>query len=263
MKLTGAIPSPPDERDRDFAFHKTEKFAGAFTGTRTSVDVTDLHTWRVQPANSCVEYAIAEQCQALGVAEGRPLDLLGVARFYALTRLRTEAPVPSAGIPDTGSSQRYAYAVAREDGIQSEDVWPDSSSIATLVPPARVWEAAPLIKLGTCHRIFGEGDVDALRDGIITALTLARDGKCSPPTTLMQVDDAYGALPEDEVYSAPGGNVWGWHCQMALAYLADLDAVALASSWSKRRFLVSVPWLAANGGETWVVDSILRQGSLL
>lgn len=257
MILTGALPSPHDNRDELFAFQDSELFVGSSAPSRTSVDVVDLHTWRVQGAGSCVSYATVEQIQDLATAQGDPLPLLSAAGLYARARILGAPPVPGIGLPDSGSSCRLNLKAARDYGILEESEYADVPEHITRVPPASVWSALPTVKIDTFRRIRGEGNVDTLRMGVIAALQFARLGKCSLPSAVIQVDDAYVNLPDADVYE-PGGNVLGFHCQAIGAYDAPRDAVAFLSSWSRRRFWVSLPWLAANGFEFWLFEGLNR-----
>lgn len=256
--LTGAVPSSPDHRDESYAFQRSELYVGSAAPSRTSVDVVDLHTWRVQGAASCVSYSTIEQIQDLATAQNDPLPLLSGAHLYARARILGTAPIPGVGIPDRGSSCRLNLKAARDYGVLLETEYPDVPEHVTRVPPAAAWSAPPTVKIDTFRRIRGERDVDTLRMGVIAVLQFARLGKCSLPSSVMQVDDAYAALAEDAVYDTPGGKVWGYHCQVIVAYDAARDAVALASSWGKRIYWVSLAWLAANGLEFWLFEGLLR-----
>lgn len=259
MKLTGALPSTPDHRDEAFAFQASELFVGSASPSRATVDVVDLHTWRVQGANSCVSYATIEQIQDLATAQGDPLPLLSAAELYARARILWAPAVPGVGIPDTGSSCRLNLKAARDYGVLEEAEYADVPEHIMRVPPASLWSALPAVKIDTFRRIRGEEDVDTLRTGIIAALQFARLGKCSLPSCVMQVDDAYGALAENDVYDKTGGVVWGNHAQCIGAYDASRDAVAMLSTWSRRIYWVSVAWLAANAGEFWLFEGLNRQ----
>jgi hypothetical protein len=259
MRLTGAHPSPADHRDDVYAFQRSDLYVGSAAPSRTSVDVVDLHTWRVQGAGSCVSYATVEQIQDLATAQGDPLPLLSGAALYARARMLGMAPVPGVGLPDTGSSCRLNLKAARDYGVLEESEYADVPEHITRVPPASVWSAVPTVKISTFRRIRGEGDPDTLRMGIIAALQFARLGKCSLPSSVMMVDDAYGALGDTQVYDKPGGKQWGWHCQTIGAFDAGYDAVAMLSSWGARRYWVSVPWLAMNGLEFWLFEGLNRQ----
>lgn len=262
MRLTGAHPSPPDESDD--SFHESPLYVGSAAPSRTSVDVVDLHTWRVQGAASCVAYSIVEQIQDLATAQGDPLPLLSAAGLYARGRILGAPPVPGVGLPDDGSFCRQDLKAARDYGVLTEDEYPDVVENITRVPPASVWSATPAVKIDTFRRIRGEGDADTLRIGIIAALQFARLGKCSLPSSVMPVDDAYGALGDTDVYAAQGGKYWGMHAQVIGAYDAGRDAVAMLSTWSRRRYWVSLSWLAMNGLEFWCFEGLHRQpkGSL-
>lgn len=256
--LTGALPSPPDHRDDGYAFQSSELYAGSAAPSRTSVDVVDLHTWRVQGGNNCVPLTICEQAQDLATAQGDPLPDLASMPLYKRGQGLEGPPVPGVGYPDNGANQRFIYKAFRDYGTLLESEYPDVEENRVRVPPMAVWSAVPAVKIDTFRRIRGENDPDTLRMGIVAALQFARLGKCSLPSSVMPVDDAYGALPENDVYDRTGGKVWGWHCQIIVAYDAVRDAVALASSWGRRLYWVNLSWLAANGFEFFLFEGLLR-----
>lgn len=251
--LLGAIPSPPDSRD--LHFEQSEILAGAVLPEGDDVDVTDAHVWRVQGAQSCVSYTMVQQAQDLSTLRGTPLPLLSGAWPYGGARILLSAPIPGVGLPDTGSSYSLNLKWGRDRGLVTETTYPDVPENIPAVPPKDVWDDGGVASIGRCHRI-AEGE--SMRAGLIQALKLAKSGLCSPPGSVIPVDDAYGALGVDDIYIAKGGNPWGYHAQIIGAYSSARRAFAMLSTWDKRIFWVHEDWLAQYGFEFWVIENLVR-----
>lgn len=266
--FTGALASTPDARD--FDFHKSEIFAGASPVEIRDYDFRHLHRWRIQQGPSCVEYSLVAKIQALAIALGKPLDPLCANLLWWGARNYASPP----GTAITGSSCRLAIKYARDRKVKPDYVYPDRPENQARVPPADVLEAPGIVRPVSFHRIYGEGNPDRLRSGILTAFSLlASGGQCSFPSAVMPVGSGYAQLEDGEAWDGTIGEPWGNHDQAIGLYRASDDCVGFLSSWPKnpgdteesenalgvdggRVFWVPITVLAEMGFEFWVIDRV-------
>ncbi len=291
---TGALPSPPGD---DIDFRDLYAHAGVVRPIVT-VDCRLPHEQRVQGQPSCVGYTVATQMQDFdaklwalnrnvhvrlpnGTLDVRPrrtlpqLPPLSGHWHYTLGRWieakLAQRVLGPEGLPNTGSSYRLNIMGLRDvengGGCRAETDWPDIPENATRIPPAHVITAEPHVSVGGYYRIFGERDVDRLREGWLEALHGYELGENSKPGAVMDVGQVYAQTPEGSVYDdvAAGelaerepATMWGGHAQQGCGYDATQDALVLHSTWpGQSTFRVRAQHMADRGREFWVLSDLI------
>lgn len=261
-QLCGALPSPITAEDRARDFHASRLFGGETSYSAQSVSISAQHEFYTQGSESCVPTSHVSSVNTLARIRGKPFARRpGAGRVFATTQIRQGLLIPGKGLANTGSSCGYALAEMRDTGAIADVDYPDTNDNASRVPPLDAMAAEVMFRITGAHRILFEEALDpvaTLRTGLIAAMNGAKAGKNAAPTACMTVDDAYGNLPIGKVYGAdvaPGGKVWGGHCQIITEYDAILDALGFATSWGDGRiYYVSIPWFARNGSAAFVIE---------
>lgn len=217
---TGHVYSPPSPTDRQYA---GSEIAGANPSAAAGADV-DYRSWCApiadQLGNNCCAHAFREGAFAMKNLAGSPIPLPGVMPLYA--GARQLAAGPGVALVDGGSSLKLMGDFALAWGLVREDRWPESIDAMNDAPPDDVMREGSAAPIGALHRIpSGPGCGDAILDAL-------RKRLC--PMPCMAVDDAWANVGSG-VWTGPGGNVLGGHCQLAVGYVASLDAFVIQNSW--------------------------------
>lgn len=174
-------------------------------------------------------------------------------------------PVPPDGLPDTGSSYRHGIQWRRDvengGGTREDALFPDVPENSRRLPPAHVMQADPLVKIGGYYRIHGEGNEQALRDGIVAALLGYQRGLCSKPCTSMLVGDEFVNTPEGEIFQGRQGAKGAAHAMLVKGYDGPTDCAILHQTWQGRprtnRVPISILATRGWGFESWVVKDLI------
>lgn len=260
MLFTGALFDHPDVRD--YQFVDSSMLAGASVN-RTSVNLIDLHVFRVQKAASCVAYAFHQGIQLQGEVRfrkgmGPKLPLLGPLFGYTGARILSDPPTEGHPLQDIGSRARFNLKWMRDRGIVSEAVWPEYPPNVNMVPPFDVFKSGGVTSVDKFYRIE---DGTSTTDQLIAALRLAEQGECAPPMFVMSVGDTYADIGK-ATYTGPkpGESVSG-HGQTILAWDETRRAFGVASSWGQEFgdngvFWVSEEFMNTQTRDKWVTQIV-------
>lgn len=254
LKL-GAHPSPDDPAD--FSFSASELLAGALPGGTASPSVLGAHEWRTQLYQDCIGYACVQPVQDLFAVRGEPLPTLAPLMPYGGSRLLASPPATGEALPDGGCNYRLAQKWLRDVGIVSERLFSETDENVAIAPPLDIRQAGKKARIKASHRIIA-GTVTELRDQLLAALNLARDGKACAPGFVMPVDEAY-ANGGAAVYRQRGGKLLGYHGQMIAGIDDVLDVAEVPGTWGRDvgdagLFRIGLPLLFEIGSEFWVIE---------
>jgi hypothetical protein len=253
--LLGAHPSKDDPRDAEFAFDKSEIFAGVMPGADASPSVVDAHDYREQRFQDCVGMTCVETAQTFFAVIGKPKPRLSPMLPYCGSRTLASPPQPGQLLADGGCSLRHALKWDRDVGFVSEDLWPETAENVGLTPPADVRDAAASARAVSAHRIIAP-TLESFREQLRVALVAAKAKQAAPIAFIMPVHEAYFNIGS-RIYDKPEGKIVGYHAQPVGGLDGPNDCVLVPGSWG-RGFgdnglaRISVPCLYAIGSEFWV-----------
>ena len=243
--------------DRDYRFEDSKIFTCfrpvvASDSVDWLVHVEDMG-FRVQIANDCVAYDLAQKAWLCAAIQGHRLKVFpSVLAPYAQARLLGDPP-KRPGEPiltDWGSGCRFAMQASGEVGLVDEARWPELAENVNVVPPADVYHQGACATVEGYYRI---ADGESASSKLFEAL---RRGYA--PGFCMVVDQAFADLRGDATY-VPGGKALGGHAQTIAVYDAPRDRFGAISTWGRDHGHNGILWVPASyinrhAYDMWVVQ---------